>query len=176
MGGEKTEEILPPEEEEKKGIAKERYRDFLLYVVIFIATFGIAYSIFGMSYIPSSSMYPTLEVGHRYPYFKLLYLFKDPDRMDIIIYDKEGVAYCKRVIGIPGDHLTFLSDGLLINGEPIDTDKAYGNTYPFYAEEYDVPEGHYFVMGDNRENSNDSRYWENPYIEKKQILGRVLRK
>ena len=63
-----------------------------------------------------------------------------------------------------------------INGSPADTPEAYGNTWSYYSESYTVPEGEYFVMGDNRENSNDSRYWDYPYISRKQILGKLLKK
>ncbi|MCR5501832.1 MAG: signal peptidase I [Lachnospiraceae bacterium] len=175
---EEFENNLPEENEEEslKPSGLEGYREFLSYVVIFLATFLLAYTIFGMSYIPSSSMYPTLEVGHRYPYLKLSYFFHDPERHDIIIYDKEGVAYCKRIIGLPGDHILFTDSAVLINGELLDTEYASGHTYAYMNDEYVVPEGEYFVMGDNRENSNDSRYWEYPYVRRKQILGHVLKK
>lgn len=159
-----------------KNITSEKYRELLSYIVIFIATFGIIYSVIGVSFIPSSSMYPTLEVGHRYPYLKLSYLIKEPERFDIIIYDKDGTAYCKRVIGLPGDFIEFREDGLYINTEKTDTPYAYGTTYPFIQTAYNVPEGEFFVMGDNRENSNDSRYWEYPFIKKDQILGKVWHK
>lgn len=153
---------------------RSSYKEFVMYALIFIATFGVAFFIFGMSYIPTASMEPTLSVGHKYPYFKLHYLFTDPERGDIIIYDREGTVYCKRIIGTPGDHIELLDGTVRINGEVIDEPYAHGNTYPFLNYEYLVPEGEFFVLGDNRENSRDSRFWDYPYITKNQILGELI--
>lgn len=154
---------------------KTSYKEFVMYVLTFIATFGIAFFIFGVSFIPTASMEPNLSVGHKYPYFKLNYIFTDPERGDIVIYDREGTVYCKRIIGTPGDYIELLDGTVRINGEVIDEPYAHGYTYPFYSFEYLVPENSYFVMGDNRENSRDSRYWDYPYITKQQILGQVIR-
>ena len=155
---------------------KSAYKEFLSYVLIFIVTFGVAYAIFGMAYIPSSSMETTLSVGKKYPYSKLSYVFKGPERGDIVIYDREGTVYCKRVIGLPGDHIELTEEGeLYINGSLYLEDYVTSPTYPFLQYEYDVPEGEYFVLGDNRVNSADSRYWEYPYITKKQILGHLIK-
>ncbi|MCR4989620.1 MAG: signal peptidase I [Lachnospiraceae bacterium] len=152
------------------------YRDFLLYVLIFIASFGIIFFIFGTSFIPSASMEPTLSVGHKYPYFKLEYLVLPVKRGDIVIYDKKGVVYCKRVIGVPGDHLEIKNGSVYINGSLLEETYANGNTYALLQDTYHVPENEFFVMGDNRENSNDSRFWEYPFVKKGQILGHVLHK
>lgn len=154
---------------------KNPYKDFLLYAAIFLATFGISFLLFGASYIPSGSMEPTLSVGHKYPYFKLNYVFTNPDRGDIIIYDREGVVYCKRVIGLPGDHIELYDGTVRINGEVVDEPYANGFTYPFQSYEYFVPDGEYFLLGDNRENSRDSRFWDYPYIKKSQILGHLIK-
>lgn len=155
---------------------ENKYKEFLSYVLIFLVTFGVAFSIIGMSFIPSASMEPTLSVGKKYPYCKVSYLFSAPERGDIIIYDREGVVYCKRLIGLPGDHIKIADGYVYVNGEKQTEAYAHGVTKAYYQDVYDVPEGEYFVLGDNRENSKDSRMWDYPFIQKKQILGHVLHK
>ena len=155
---------------------ENKYREFILYVLIFLASFGIIFCVLGNSYIPSASMEPSLSVGRKYPYFKLNYIFSGPDRGDIVIYDKNGVVYCKRVIGLPGDHIELEGGNVYINGTLLNEPYANGNTYALLQDTYDVPDNEYFVMGDNRENSNDSRFWEYPFINRIQILGHVLHK
>lgn len=154
---------------------KFNYREILNYILIFLISFCIVYSVFGMAFIPSASMEPTLSVGHKYPYSKLSYLVSSPKYGDIVIYDQNGVVYCKRIIGVPGDHIEFSDGKICINGKVMEETFANGNTYPILLEKYDVPPGEYFVLGDNRENSRDSRFWAYPYIRKGQILGKVIR-
>ncbi|MCR4789371.1 MAG: signal peptidase I [Lachnospiraceae bacterium] len=155
---------------------ENKYREFLSYVLIFLASFGIIFFVLGTSYIPSASMEPTLNVGKKYPYFKMSYIINGPERSDIVIYDKKGTVYCKRVIGLPGDHIELKDGNVYINGDLFEESYANGNTYAVLNDTFDVPEGEYFVMGDNRENSNDSRFWEYPYVKRVQILGHVLHK
>ena len=113
---------------------ENKYREFLLYVLIFLASFGIIYCVLGTSYIPSASMEPTLSVGHKYTYFKLGYIFSGPDRGDIVIYDKNGVVYCKRVIGLPGDHIE-LRDGKVFMPKGNDVINSGDEVFAFGTKE-----------------------------------------
>jgi len=121
--------------------------------------------------IPSGSMLPTLLVGdylfvskyaygyskHSVPFSPNLFsgrvLEQQPERGDVVVFklpSDNRTDYIKRVIGLPGDRL-MVRDGILhINGVPVTRQKING--------EYEVPPGHYFVMGDNRDNSQDSRF------------------
>jgi signal peptidase I len=120
--------------------------------------------------VDGESMMPTLEHGDRMIVNKIGYNVGEPDRFDIVVFHApEEKDYIKRIIGLPGDHVAYEDDQLYINGEPVDEPylDAYKEgitgtlTEDFTLEdiigEETVPEGHVFVMGDNRRASKDSR-------------------
>jgi signal peptidase I len=120
--------------------------------------------------VDGESMMPTLEHGDRMIVNKIGYNVGEPDRFDIVVFHApEEKDYIKRIIGLPGDHLAYEDDQLYINGEPVDEPylDAYKEgitgtlTEDFTLEEIidqdTIPEGHVFVMGDNRRASKDSR-------------------
>jgi len=158
-----------------KKIPVEEYKDTLKYVLIFLITFLILQTFIGVAYIPSGSMEPTLTVGKKYLFLQTSYLFKEPQRGDIIVFDDHGVVYCKRIIGMPGETLDLIDGSVYINGELLEEDYANGETYGYTDTHYEIPFGSYFFMGDNRLNSKDSRLWEDPYFEKEQILGKLIK-
>lgn len=116
--------------------------------------------------IPSGSMIPTIQIGDHMLVNRIPYYYKDPTRGEIVIFKQDDINLVKRVVGMPGDEVDLIEEEVYINGEKLD-ESAYlpkGTiTYPFdYSEvtfPLTVPEGEYFVMGDNRENSQDSRYF-----------------
>ncbi len=129
-------------------------------------------------YIPSSSMEPTLVPGERVLVAKFYYRITEPQRGDIIVFrypiDKRK-NLIKRVIGLPGEKIKIANGMVYINEEPLQGEK-FGRTYydvGFYGEgERTVPEDSYFVLGDNSQNSDDSRFWG--YVPRKNILGRAF--
>lgn len=155
-------------------ISVEEYKDNLKYVLIFLITFLVLQTFIGVALIPSGSMEPTLTVGKRYIFSSTSYLFKNPARGDIIVFDDEGVIYCKRIIGLPGDSIDLKDGQVYINNELLDEPYADGETYAYTYDHYDVPDGEYFFMGDNRLNSRDSRLWDYPFLAKKKILGKLI--
>lgn len=129
--------------------------------------------------IPSGSMEPTLQIGDYGISNGLAYVGKEPQRGDIIIFKHKGVedgkTLIKRVIGLPGDSLVFVDGYLYINGELVYESYLPEDVETNSFKDFDeVPEGCYFVMGDNRENSLDSRFWDNPYVKKSEIKGKLL--
>ena len=119
--------------------------------------------------VPSGSMENTIQPGDRLFGLRLTYLFKDPARGDIVVFRYPVDAalgkktnYIKRIIGLPGETVEISNAKIYINGseEPLDE--------PYLKEEwtvlndgitFEVPEGCYLMLGDNRNNSSDSRYW-----------------
>lgn len=128
--------------------------------------------------VPSGSMRDTIWEGDRLFGFRLQYKFSEPKRGDIVIFkfpDDETENYVKRVIGLPNDIVQIKEGHVYINGdelsEPYIKDYIYddGQTYT-----YIVPDGCYFMLGDNRNNSKDSRYWNNTYVKKEKIIAKVI--
>lgn len=122
--------------------------------------------------IPTSSMSPTLPTN-------TIAFFLRPTREiqpgDIVLLwsDEEELLLVKRVIGIGGDEVHIEDHGVVRNGEILEEPYTQGDTQSD-KNEYEVPENTYLLMGDNREDSKDSRAWENPYIDENDIRGILL--
>ena len=141
--------------------------------------------------IPSGSMEPTLEVndhifvnklayGVRVPFSKIwLTKFHEPQRGDVVVFrypKDESTFYVKRVIGLPGDEVSYSEDGVLsVNGQALDESKYETKLRPEQRPRafgpLTVPAGQLFAMGDNRDNSSDSRVWG--FLPVENILGKA---
>lgn len=149
----------------------------MIVVVVLTALFLNQFVIVNAA-IPTGSMETVIMPNDRIVAFRLAYLFNDPQRFDIVIFrfpDDESRLYVKRIIGMPGETVT-IRDGLVFiddSDTPLRDDfigsSAGGNYGPFY-----VPEDSFFVLGDNRGNSEDSRRWANPFVHQDGILGRAV--
>lgn len=173
---EKAEKEEKPKSKLREGIQFCTPIVIALVIAILLKTF-----IFANAVIPSGSMLNTIQEGDRIIASRLAYINEDPQRYDIIIFhypDDESQLFVKRIVGMPGETIqvidgvvyvtdksgntTQLRDNFVTNGTPT------GNFGP-----YTVPLGSYFVMGDNRNDSWDSRFWDKKYVEKSKILGKV---
>ena len=159
------------------------FLDFLLQLLLcLVLVFGVVKPfVVEPFYIPSPSMVPTLEIGDRVLVNKFVYRFSDPQRGDIIVFRsvaEGGVDLIKRVVGLPGDKVELLHGRVFLNGqrqnEPYVVNKPCVSGRPKTCSygPVTVPEGHYFVMGDNRANSEDSRFI-GP-VPKKTIVGEAF--
>ncbi|WP_102027525.1 signal peptidase I [Salirhabdus sp. Marseille-P4669] len=129
--------------------------------------------VFATSVVEGASMYPTLENGERVIFNKAIYYFSEPDRGDIVIIQRPTKNYVKRVIGLPNDKVEVKDHVLYINDKKQDQDyldsEAIEGTVDFGPVV--VPKGQYFVMGDNRSISKDSRNGLG-FILEDEIIGR----
>ncbi len=130
--------------------------------------------------VPTGSMENTIMPKDRIIAFRLSYMLDEPERGDIVVFKypddpEQKTLYVKRVIGLPGDTVEVKNGGVYINGaaEPLEEDYLKEEPMGTFGP-YVVPEDSYFMMGDNRNNSLDSRYWENKFVEEDKILGKVF--
>ena len=125
-------------------------------------------------YIPSESMYPTLKVKDQL-FVTKMYSRDSIQRGDVLVFfsDEFNELLIKRVIGLPGDDIIVKSSGeVLINGEVLKEDYVVQkDETAIFDLEFKVPDDKYFFLGDNRANSLDSRYWNDPYIDFEDIRG-----
>lgn len=152
-----------------------------LVTVLAAAVVGYAFVTFGFQkiYMVGPSMCPTLEDGQEYTANRLVYLLGSPQRYDIVAYsmveDQDSYYTIKRVIGLPGETVLIQNGKIYINGNPL-TD------YPIEQEiniaglaetSLTLADGEYFVLGDNANNSQDSRYYSVGNIKENEIIGRI---
>jgi signal peptidase I len=165
-----------------------RLRWVIEWALVILIAFGVAYGmrqyVVGTYFIPSASMEPTLMVGDRILVNKLSYHLHDVHRGDIVVFGRppnESAAtdikdLVKRVIGLPGETIASGPNGsVLINGKPISqpwlTAGARADPGPAIVRQT-IPQGEYFVMGDNRGDSEDSRFF-GP-IPRSIVVGHVI--
>lgn len=169
------------EVKKKKGPVKDTFDSIIVAFVIamIIRTFFVqAFK------IPSGSMLETLQIGDHILVNKLSYVISKPKVDDIVVFEfpiDPNKDFIKRVIGAPGDKIKIIDKALYRNGEKIDSSFAIFGSNIILPEsvsprdnvpEFTVPEGMYFVMGDNRDFSLDSRFWG--FVQKDAIVGRAF--
>lgn len=134
----------------------------------------IRHFIIMVSVVPTSSMVPTLKVGDRLFVNRFIYRFTDPQRGDIVVFKSvvDDKDYVKRLVGLPGETIEMRRGTVYVNGKEL--------TFPGVNVQYDydfqdpvtVPPGHYYMMGDNRAFSADSRIWG--FVPRKNVEGQAL--
>ena len=143
---------------------------FAVSVALIIRTF-----IFEPVRVDGESMLRTLFNNEYMIVTKYQYLFNDPERFDVVIChypDRGSTNFVKRIVGIPGDTVEVKDNTLFVNGEPVDEPHIV-NKPSYTMPAITIGEGHYFVLGDNRPNSNDSHNPNVGQLERKQIIGKV---
>lgn len=175
------EKVLDEKKEKKDNFLKELFEYVKMIAIVVVTVLIVNQFILINARIPSESMANTILAGDQIFGNRLAYLFDDPERYDIVIFkypDDRSQYFIKRVIGLPGETVTIVDGDVYVTtaeGEeilvedsflPEDANGSYGP--------YEVPEGSYFMLGDNRNWSKDSRYWNNTYVPEDDILGKAV--
>lgn len=154
----------------------EPLRKFRIWDFVPAAVFlAIFLTVFTNVRVDSASMLTTLHVDDRALCLNM-WSFYSPKRGDIVCFDMNDDVFIKRVIGLPGETVTFKDGYVYINGDQLDEPylAMQGITFPIRDDTFVVPDDSVFLLGDNRLNSSDSRYWPDPYIKIKVIKCKYL--
>jgi len=170
----------------RKSTVREYFESIVITAII--ALFATTFTIQAFK-IPTGSMESNLLIGDHLLVNKFVYglhnsflsgllPYKEPKRGDVIVFkypNTPEVAYVKRLIGMPGDTVEIKGRTVYINGNPLKEDYTqHINPNSIYDKDgpFKIPEGQYFAMGDNRDNSMDSRAWGN--VPRDYLLGKPL--
>jgi signal peptidase I len=166
-------DILKPEIRKRKSPIRELLETVVsavliaAFIMIFIAR---AYTVNG------DSMLPTLQHGERLLVDKISYRFVEPSRGEIIVFKNPADTseqFVKRVIGLPGDKVAISQGVVYVNDQPIEENYTCAPARIGFSPQI-VPEGTYFVLGDNRNNSEDSRFSRVGFLPRNLIVGRAI--
>jgi len=163
----------------KPTMAKNIFSWVKTIIFAFIIALLISQFVVVNAAVVSGSMENTIMTGDRVICNRLAYLFSEPARFDVIAFDhvegNQSWVYVKRIIGLPGERVEIIDGRVYIDDQTSPLDDSFvssiptGNYGPFY-----IPEGHFFVLGDNRNLSYDSKNWAVPYLPRERILGRAM--
>ncbi|WP_417182314.1 signal peptidase I [Blautia sp.] len=173
----------PKIQEAQEKLEDEKVRGFMRWVFEIVVTLVLAAMIGIMLFqtvtMQESSMEPTIAVGDRFFIKRVVYKFSSPKRGDLIVFrtnaSDDAALHIRRVIGLPGETIQISGGRILIDGE------AYkeGKDFPMISNpglassSITLESGEYFVLGDNRNNSEDSRYADIGMVKKRYIAGKI---
>lgn len=160
---------------------KSAWENIQIVIIALVLAFLIRTFVAEPRYIPSDSMLPTLEKGDRLVVEKVSYHFHSPQQGDIIVFDppwqlqlqgyQRDQAFIKRVIATSGQLVAIANGVVYLDNQPLKEDYIYESPN-YHLDSVQVPEGSLFVMGDNRNNSNDSHIWG--FLPQENVIGRAV--
>lgn len=162
---------------EKKGW-KWLWKEWGGFAVTLLAVLILGKVVFQLAWVPSGSMETTIPTKSLQICWRLPYFFGDPapQRGQILTFrsDERNEIMVKRVVGLPGETVSFLDGNVYIDGELLQEDYLSQTGITLSERAFTVPEGCVFFLGDNRMGSFDARYWQEPYIPFEKVQARVL--
>ena len=171
------EEPKEPVERKTITINKKAVVEFIELLLPLVVAWVFFAKIIMIAVVQSGSMEPTLMTGNTVFYNRLAYVKNAPKRGDVVIFwsDEVNCLLGKRIIGVGGDKVEFADGQVIINGHYTDESAYIDDKIETNCDKvFNVPEGCYFMLGDNRENSLDARYWKQCYIPLENIKGRYM--
>ena len=159
-----------------------RKRSFIREVTPYVLFAGVIYLVltyaYNIVYVPTESMAPQIQAkslcfGLRYPYLKEEKI--KVSRGDVVIFwnEEKGKILCKRVIGMPGETVTFENGDVYVDGKLLEQDYASEKHTSFSNRTFRIPEGSVLCLGDNRLHSSDARHLKNPYTPIADLKARI---
>ena len=163
----------------KKSIGKELISWIIYLAILFGAVYLIVQYVGERTTVSGESMYPSLSDGDSLIVDKISYRFVDPDRYDVVVFPfqyQEGTFYIKRVIGLPGETVQIMEGKVYINGKELNDPYGYEaiRNPGLASNPITLRQDEYFVLGDNRNNSADSREPSVGTISREDIIGRAI--
>ena len=152
----------------------KNFKSLRFMLLIFLVTTFLMNYVLINAYIPSGSMENTIMTGDRVIGLRFI---RHYNRGDIVIFpDPDGGGYylIKRIIGLPGDTVTIKGGTVSINGTPLEEPYLKETMRKDESFSITVPDSGYFMMGDNRNDSFDARYWENKIVYEENITGKAV--
>jgi signal peptidase I, bacterial type len=163
-----------PGDNGRRGALKSEIREYIEALLLAVILAGLIIAFVAQSFlVHGSSMEPTLSDGERLLVDKITYRLRPPERGEIIVFHYPADPkrkFIKRVIGLPGDVIQIRGHQLYLNGVPVEEPYINGPILESFGP-VRVPEGHVFVLGDNRNNSDDSRYPDVGPVPMEMIVG-----
>ena len=161
-------ETAPEAKKKEKWTLKRFWKEWGEVVLILAAVYVVFKFIIQIAWVPSGSMETTLPTKSAMLGWQLPFVVADPvpERGDIVTFWSEELnkVLVKRVIGLPGDEISFSGGYVYVNGEQLEEPYLMAQGVTECDETFTVPEGCFFPLGDNRTGSFDARFWETPYI------------
>lgn len=173
----------PKIQEAKEKLEDEKVRGFMRWVFEIVVTLVLAAMVGIMLFqtvtMQESSMEPTIAVGDRFFINRVVYKFSSPKRGDLIVFrtnaSDDAALHIRRVIGLPGETIQISGGRILIDGEAYKEGKDFPmiSNPGLVSSSITLESGEYFVLGDNRNNSEDSRYADIGMVKKRYIAGKI---